>query len=482
MTLSILHISDLHRDRDNPLGNAPLLDSLENDRHRYTREESPQVRSPDVIIVSGDIIQGVPPDVSDADERLRDQYTQALEFLNQLTNLLLDGDKQRVIVVPGNHDVSAYHFLKSLEAIDVVPDRKTELVEQLFSSNSTLRWNWPNFKLYEIVNEDLYALRLAAFSNFYSDFYEGTRTYPLDPSLQVDIFDLPEFNVTVAGFCSCYNNDLFSRAGDIHPDCISRTSMRLRESRYQSRLRVAVWHHNTEGSPLHSNYMDPDILHNLIDRGFSIGFHGHQHRPQFIDTRFRHEGDRRMTVISAGTLCGGASYRFGRAYNVVELDVERRTGLLHLREMLNDNLQLPIWGRRSLPPDASGQLKFQFDPPPEPVVRANPQTIALIEAQKLHDAKEYRKASEVLAGLARSEELARRLLLDSFGQLDDMHAIISYFDPPTSATEAIYLVDALWAEKRHDRLRQILNEPIIANSTDPSIVELRTKYTGRLKR
>src|SRR5258707_2858257 len=99
--LSILHISDLHRDPQNPIGNQALLDSLENDRRRYTMEETPSVRSADVIIVSGDIIHGVPAGVVDPEKLLRDQYAQALDFLNRLTERLLDGDKRRVVVVPG---------------------------------------------------------------------------------------------------------------------------------------------------------------------------------------------------------------------------------------------------------------------------------------------------------------------------------------------------------------------------------------------
>lgn len=196
MKLSILHISDLHRDPDNPIGNEALLDSLENDRRRYTIEETSKVRSPDLIIVSGDVIHGVRPDAPDADKRLRDQYAEALDFLNRLTWRLLDGDKRRVVVVPGNHDVSAYHFFKSLQRIDIAPDRKKELVGQLFSRNSTLRWSWSDFELYKIVNGDVYVQRLAAFSKFYKDFYAGARTYPLEPSSQFDIFDIPEFNLT----------------------------------------------------------------------------------------------------------------------------------------------------------------------------------------------------------------------------------------------------------------------------------------------
>ena len=41
MKISALHISDLHRDPDNPIRNDVLLDSLENDRRHYSAEETP---------------------------------------------------------------------------------------------------------------------------------------------------------------------------------------------------------------------------------------------------------------------------------------------------------------------------------------------------------------------------------------------------------------------------------------------------------
>src|ERR1044072_4246729 len=192
MSISILHISDLHRDPENPIGNDALLDSLENDRHRYTMEEDPTVRSPDLIIVSGDIIQGVPADGVDVDNQLRSQYDEALQFLNQLTSRFVSGNKGRVVIVPGNHDVSAPHFVRSLQHIDLDPDRKLGLVEQLFSRNSLLRWSWSEFELYEIVNRNQYAQRLNPFCEFYERFYEGHRSYSLDPSSTFQLFVFPE--------------------------------------------------------------------------------------------------------------------------------------------------------------------------------------------------------------------------------------------------------------------------------------------------
>ncbi len=482
MKLSVLHISDLHRDLANPIRNDVLLDSLENDRRHYSTEETPAVRSPDLIIVSGDIIQGIRPDVQDPETRLHEQYQEALDFISALTDRFVEGDRNRVIVVPGNHDVSAYHFEKSLRRVDILSDRKKELAIQLFSPGSRLRWSWSGFELFEIADRVLYARRLAAFADFYAAFYNGARTYDLDPAKQIDIFDFPAFGLTIAGFSSCCNNDLFNKQGAIHPGCIASAGERLRAPSLQERLRIAVWHHNAEGLPGHSDYMDPDLLQNLIDRGFSLGFCGHQHRPQFLDTRFRHGADRKINVISAGTLCGGASFRHGRAYNVVELDTDNRTGRLHVRETQNDNLSLPIWGRRALPPNTSAYYEFPYDPPPEPAVHSNASTTALIEVQHLYESGDYRKAADILIRVAPTDALARPLLLDCLVKLKDMPAVIASFDPPASEAEAIHVMDALWKEGRRDRLQEVLSIPLIAESADPSVIEIRVKYAARLSK
>jgi predicted MPP superfamily phosphohydrolase len=480
MNLSILHISDLHRDPANPIRNDVLLDSLENDLRRYSTDEIPAVRAPDLIVVSGDIVHGIKRDAVDPEGELRAQYEEALTFLNRLSDGIVGGDRSRVIVVPGNHDVSAYHFERSLQRVDILPDRKKELVTQLFSRDSPLRWSWSDFELYEIVSKDTYERRLAAFAEFYTDFYDGARTYDLDPSRQLDIFDFPRFGLAIAGFSSCYNNDLLNKQGAIHPACIAEAGTRFRDPALQDRLRIAVWHHNAEGPPAQSDYMDPDLVQNLIDRGFSLGFHGHQHRPQFLDTRFRHGVQRGITVISAGTLCGGPSVRFGRSYNVVEFDTEKRIGRLHVREMQNDRLDLPIWGRRALPPNTSAYYDFDYDPPPEPFARSNGNTAALVEAQAAYEQGDYKGAINLLVRVAATDNLARPLLLDCYVKLHDMNALIATFDPPAGVAEAIYVMDALWSERRLERLGALLKEPLIAQSVDASVVEMRKKYAARL--
>ena len=481
MNLSILHISDLHRPRNKSTRNDVLLDSLENDCRHFSAEEDPKVRAPDLIVVSGDIVQGISSDVPEPEKCLREQYDEAADFLTRLAGRFVGGDRNRVIIVPGNHDVSVYHLEKSLELVDILPDRKKELINQLFLPESSLRWSWRELNLYKIVDPALYIQRMAAFAQFYSSFYNGERTYDLDPAKQLDIFDYPEFDLTIVGFSSCYNNDIYNRQGAIHPGCIAEAGTRLRHRSFTGRLLMAVWHHNTEGPPARFDYMDPDLIQNLLDRGFSLGLHGHQHRPQYLDTRFRHGIERKITVISAGTLCGGPNFKHGRAYNVIELSTAERAGRLHVREMQNDNLSLPIWGRRALAPNVCPYYEFGFDPPPLPSSNSNYATTVLIEAQNLHISGEYKKAADLLVTLVEQEDLARQPLLDCLVQLKDTRAVREMFDPPTSEAEAIHVMDALWDDGKRERLSELIVIPLIANSPDPSVVAIRDKYRARLK-
>ena len=151
----------------------------------------------------------------------------------------------------------------------------------------------------------MYDARLEAFCNFYRSFYGGHRVYSLAPTDQLDIFDYPEFAITFGTFCSCYNNDPYHKEAQFTRIVLRRWKA-LRHFRYADRLLLAVWHHNTAGGPSESDYMDADTLQPLIDTGFSIGLHGHQHKPQFIEERFLFGEARKVTIVGRGTLCAVA--------------------------------------------------------------------------------------------------------------------------------------------------------------------------------
>src|SRR5437764_891905 len=104
MPFAILHVSDIHRSPTDPIGNDELISTLVADRDAY-RTESPRVPAPDAIVVSGDLVYGARLGDRDFERTLRDQYDDALEFLDRLAQRFVDGDRSRVVLVPGNHDV-----------------------------------------------------------------------------------------------------------------------------------------------------------------------------------------------------------------------------------------------------------------------------------------------------------------------------------------------------------------------------------------
>ncbi|HEY4284831.1 MAG TPA: metallophosphoesterase, partial [Chthoniobacterales bacterium] len=98
-------ISDLHRDLNDEINNQWLLDSIGNDFNQFDKQ-NPQIARPALCIVSGDLIYGVSAQRKDGGEEQRRQFAQAEEFLTGLAERFFDGNRERVVILPGNHDVS----------------------------------------------------------------------------------------------------------------------------------------------------------------------------------------------------------------------------------------------------------------------------------------------------------------------------------------------------------------------------------------
>ena len=102
--LTILDIADLHRSHEQPVSNAELISSLLADCERYSAEQ-PAIPRPNAIVLSGDLVQGLPLNSPDYPYALKAQYDEALSFLVMLSEEFLQGDRSKLIIVPGNHDV-----------------------------------------------------------------------------------------------------------------------------------------------------------------------------------------------------------------------------------------------------------------------------------------------------------------------------------------------------------------------------------------
>ena len=202
MVTTVLHISDLHRDSGSAITTDSLLESLRRDRERYTADGIP---TPDVAVVSGDIVYGVTSDGPDANSLLEKQYAEAFTFLTALADMFFHGNRERVILVPGNHDISHPHVLRATE-LTVIPAEATQralLASQLSEDNSTWRWVASDFALRRLIDQDVYRRRLEPFADFYAGFYAGKRSFSLDPSKQFAVHDLADLGLVVVGLSSC---------------------------------------------------------------------------------------------------------------------------------------------------------------------------------------------------------------------------------------------------------------------------------------
>ena len=273
---TILHISDLHRSREEPLDNSSLLASLLGDCDRYMGE-TPRIPPPEAIVVSGDLIQGAQIGAANWPQCIRDQYTVAGEFLTALCERFLEGDKSRMVLVPGNHDVC---WNTAYRAMEPVPDAEypDKLYEALIEPGSIYRWSWKERVLYRISDAAVYQKRLDYYWDFIESFYED-----VDLRVQIDrarCFQLFEFcnrRIVIAAFNSIAGNDCFGYSGAIAADAIGQCAIALRDCGHFYDLKIAVWHHSIQGPPVRSDYLNASQVQEMIGHGFQLGLHGHQH-------------------------------------------------------------------------------------------------------------------------------------------------------------------------------------------------------------
>ena len=97
---SILHISDLHRSASDPVGNSEVISSLLSDSDRYVNQ-SPPVKKPDIVVVSGDVIQGVGLGEQDYENIIKEQYRQADQLLGDIADRFVGGDRTKIAICAG---------------------------------------------------------------------------------------------------------------------------------------------------------------------------------------------------------------------------------------------------------------------------------------------------------------------------------------------------------------------------------------------
>ena len=483
----ILHISDLHRDKENPISNNALISSLQRDLERYTSDSQHKIAHPNLIIVSGDIILGSTNKENPIAE-ITEQYEEAFDFLSDLAKHILHGDKSRIVIIPGNHDVTWKYSIDSLRRLekDAYLDSDGDLIwrvlEQSKNPNSMIRWSWKDLSFYKIIDELSYHKRLEAFSNFYNKFYDGNLKYPLEPEKQFEIFDYSDLGISILALNSCFNNDHLNKSGSIHPNCIGESYRKLSQLKREGRLLLATWHHNTSGSPNDNDYMDNAFLYNLIDNGISLGFHGHQHKSQIIKQYNNVLEEEKLIVFSSGTLCGGVNeipHGYKHQYNIVEIspNIENDELLnvtLHSREKtLKSPISNPIWAAGRIDSITDSSHSFFIKRPIEP--KSN---MALMEIEELVRKKDYERAILKLNKLDFKNPFVRKFLLECLSQTGQHDKIISKYNPPQNIAEGVTILNLAIAQNDKNLMQSLCKEAIFNNSPDPTIQHLLQKING----
>ena len=444
---SMLHISDLHRSSEEPVDNNSLLAALLADRDRYAGE-IPRIPPPSAIVVSGDLIQGAQIDAPNWQRSMKDQYAVADSFLTALCEQFLAGDRSRMVLIPGNHDVC---WNTARRAMEQVQDTQypNNLYEALIKPDSSYRWSWSEQALFQIADMAAYERRMDYYWEFVESFYEGVNLpMSIDRARGFQLFEFCDRRIVVSAFDSITGNDCFGYSGAIPRGAVGRCAMALRNSGRSYDLKVAVWHHSIQGPPTRSNYMDVSLVQEMIGHGFQFGLHGHQHIAG-TQTQFVHlDQSQSMAVVSAGSLCAGAKEMprgVNRQYNLIAIENDFIHARIYVREMAEgehftrkrngaflEGFVEVCW----LPP--TNIMGRELDAQADNARRATIDAEAALRGGRPHDAVRALSSVDVS-----SASHARKLMIDALLAQEDWPSLTVFLQSPNTAEEIVILVSAL---------------------------------------
>lgn len=473
MRYSILHISDLHRIKEENID--CILSSFAIEKDYYARNGIPPAK---LIVVSGDIVNGSNNEDSMlAKNEIQEQYRVASKFLKGLCELFIgksEEDLLHVIIVPGNHDMSRYYSKLSMKQIP--SNDINALVNALWEENNNIRWSWKDLKFYKIAKEKFYNKRFDDFIEFYNNFYSGKRIYPTDLKDQSSLFDYPELNLSVACFNSCYHLDHLRFSGYINPHSLSSITRDLLNRKQNGRLIVAVWHHHTQGLPNENNYLNYSILDNMVQNGISIALHGHQHISGIINEYKDVFSESKLTLISAGTLYGNSTdLPIGqtRQYNLLSVNIDSNVANIKLysREDQSSLNEMPAWSAGTIGRSTYKEYYFKVDLEKTNGVTKEDKLQKAINKINLEteSTSDFDKAIKDYVSLGLDSPIVRKMVLGTLQRIKDDKRIIQYFSSPQNLEEAISVVASCAALKDIEDFIRVLNSEFVKSSTDVSL-------------
>ena len=330
MSFSILHISDLHFDSNESQSPDLLAEFLINDvREHYgssAQRDSPsgggRLPQPDICVLSGDLVA------------TGTEYSKAERFLERLSDELFDGLREKIFIVPGNHDIDWEISSDCYQSIAY----SNELDRGASDPSSMIRRKQveDRIKLFK-RKESIYGSRFRGYLDFSAKFYRGTRSYPLEGPHSYAIQKVSESPpVVLVGFNSNQYIDHLNSVPSVDRLAIANAGRQLREQYPEAgTIRIAVWHHGLRPEAHATDYLDQSVVETLaLNGGFSMLLHGHLHRQQY--DAFMTLGGTVLPVVGAGALGAGSHERPESVpyhYNLIVLNESQAT--IHSRKRLS---------------------------------------------------------------------------------------------------------------------------------------------------
>ena len=321
--LHILHLSDLH-----------IRTSSEANKYRSQLEtdlkKELKINRLDYLVISGDI----------ANFSTQDEYEAAFNLVDSIVKRF-GLDSERVVIVPGNHDINweiseeAYPFIHKRKVPELLPEGKYISAGE---AGALIR------------DEELYKKRFYNFNNyFYKKVYGGIQ-YPLDYVEQGILHHSPENKIIFLALNSCCEIDYhYKHRAEINMEMLSCAMDSLLDENYDDWLKIAVWHHPVSGS----ESINTDFLQLLTVHGFNICMHGHIHEAE--ESYYKYDEKRGIHIIGAGTF--GAPIRQQKAgiplqYNLITFDPKTQKITVNTRKKEKPDGAWsadPRWGDKNSP-------------------------------------------------------------------------------------------------------------------------------------
>lgn len=466
MKYSILHISDIHKAPD--VSYDALLHTLERDLISFTENEG--IMKPSFVVISGDIIQG-----AHTDEEIRMQYAEAEDFLNKLCRLYLDNEKERLIIVPGNHDVNRARSKASMKESSSSPEESCKFY---FDGSNQIRWSWKDFKFHEIYDQELYNSRFELFTEFYNQFYHGIRCYPNDPEHEAYCVRNDRYKVLFTCFNSCHQLDDLCVTGSIPEEAVFSVGNELNDSYNAGYLNIAVWHHHFYGSPLATNYMDRSFLTYLLNANVQIGLFGHQHYAQVAEEYtdlelFKDEQLQKLLLISSGTLFGGLKELApgqNRQYNIIEIEhsngcAKVSIGIREDKNPRKGNL-IPFWHAKALQ-TADNRITRDVR------LRTLPIEKQLLEIdKKVRKDNDFISACESVSLLDLDPDKKYKLWLSYLSNVEDPFYIYGQLQHVSNVEEAMLKITTAMKIGKPEFFQELLQDNSIVELNDSNVNDL----------